>query len=405
MTTVKITDPFFMKAIVDLSANDMLFFTPKQFLYFLDRRSKRKAFSWVKTIGVYMFFSVWVTGFVGGILSISIGQNIAFPLALLLWNILCIFWLFSNSDSSQSSYRTRKSSAIALQLLSLIILIGGLYLSVQAKFSVGYVLVPLMGMTAIVLGTIQRRRAAQIADSFSISPAQTIEWLNTWSRVNGEVTKMLAQPETLAPTVISIPQNSDVTEYSFDRLVVCDRDEIAQMLIANNFHFENNCAILSINGYPAALFDTVMQMLRRNPELMVYAFHDASPAGVNLVRELRTSPRWFQESSATIVDLGLLPRQVLSGAGNFFAHRTSSSVTAAMQLAADLRDNLTTAELVWLDAGNYVELESFTPQKLIQILNRGIANSRDLNFSSDDGLIIWSDDVGSGNVYAIESFG
>ncbi|BAU41594.1 hypothetical protein [Leptolyngbya sp. O-77] len=49
---------------------------------------------------------------------------------------------------------------------------------------------------------------------------------------------------------------------------------IAQMLISNNVHFENNCAILSINGYPQPIFDTVMKMLRRNPGLTVFAFQD-----------------------------------------------------------------------------------------------------------------------------------
>ncbi|NET29771.1 hypothetical protein [Okeania sp. SIO1I7] len=44
--------------------------------------------------------------------------------------------------------------------------------------------------------------------------------------------------------------NSEVTAYSFDRLIVCETAEIAQFLIANNFHFEHNCAVLSIDGYP-----------------------------------------------------------------------------------------------------------------------------------------------------------
>ena len=34
------------------------------------------------------------------------------------------------------------------------------------------------------------------------------------------------------------------------------------MLLANNFHFENNCAILSIEGYPPNVFETVRAMLK-----------------------------------------------------------------------------------------------------------------------------------------------
>jgi hypothetical protein len=36
------TDPFFAKAIEDISANKTLFFTPKQLAYFLDRRLKKR---------------------------------------------------------------------------------------------------------------------------------------------------------------------------------------------------------------------------------------------------------------------------------------------------------------------------------------------------------------------------
>ncbi len=46
--------------------------------------------------------------------------------------------------------------------------------------------------------------------------------------------------------------------------------EIAQLLIANNFDFENNYAVLSITGYPENIFSTVMEILRRNPDLKIY---------------------------------------------------------------------------------------------------------------------------------------
>jgi hypothetical protein len=403
MTGVKITDPFFMKAIADISSNGSLFFTAKQFLYLLDKRSKRKSFNWFVAVVIYIFFSIWATGFIGGFLSMVI-KSIAFPLVLGLWNLLCVYLLFNNSNSSKSSHQTRKSSTIALMVLGVMIMIGGGLYSITAKSPVGFAFISI-GLLSLGLGIFQKRHTANISDSFLVTPAQTIDWLNTWARSNGTVAKLLPKPETALPATSEISvQNPDVTDYSFDRLVVCNSPEIAQMLIANNFHFENNCAILSIGGYPANIFDTVLQMLRRNPDLMVYAFHDASPNGVKLVHELRTSPGWFQEYPATIIDLGLLPRQVVANPRNLFIHRSSSSATAATRLAPEIRQSLTAAELEWLDAGNYVELESFTPQKLIQILNRGIASSRELD-TTDAGGVIWLDDAGSGSVYAIESFG
>lgn len=57
-------------------------------------------------------------------------------------------------------------------------------------------------------------------------------------------------------------------------------------------------------------------------------------------------------------------------------------------------------ELQWLEAGNFVELESFTPQKLIQVLNRGIAGSQNLD---DDNSLIFVGDAGA--IYVNESFG
>jgi hypothetical protein len=398
MTGVKITDPFFMKAISDISGNGALFFTAKQFLYFLDKRSKRQSFNWFMAAFLYIFLSVWTTGFFGGLLSTAIGQ-IAFPLVLTIFNLTYVYILFEDSKSSKSNYQTRRSNATALQILGIFILLASAWFG--RKTAVGYAFVPIIGGLAIALGTIQKRRAVQIPDSFAISATQLIDWLDAWARSNGTIAKLLPKPEPALPA--TSVQNTDVTDYSFDRLVVCNSPEIAQMLIANNFHFENNCAILSIGGYPATIFDTVLEMLRRNADLMVYAFHDASPDGVKLVHELRTSPGWFQEYPATIIDLGLLPRQVIANPRHLFVHRSTSSATAATRLAPAIRQNLTAAELEWLDAGNYVELESFTPQKLIQILNRGIASSRELD-TTDAGGVIWIDNSG-GSVYAVESFG
>ncbi|NEQ71794.1 MAG: hypothetical protein F6K23_01065 [Okeania sp. SIO2C9] len=84
---------------------------------------------------------------------------------------------------------------------------------------------------------------------------------------------------------IQINSEVEVIAYSFDRVIVCDTAEIAQFLIANNFHFENNCAVLSIDGYPENIFSTVMQMLKQNPDLKVYAFHSATPRGVTMIDE------------------------------------------------------------------------------------------------------------------------
>lgn len=397
------TDGFFAKVIQDISANNTLVFTPKQFLYLFDQRLKLKSkvffFSYVY---FYLFFSVWITVFLGGLLSIVLG-SISSPLVLATFNFYCIYYLFNLTNSAKTNYQVRQSGATALQILGFFVLIvGGIY-SFSNNSILFYFLTILVGLPALWLGFLQKRRIPNIPETFLVSGAQMQDWLNTWKRANGEIVQLLPEPDFTLPSTTQNTTASDVTAYSFDRLVVCQSAEIAQMLIGNNFHFENNCAILSIMGYPPAIFGTVIQMLRRNPELKVYAFHDASPEGVSLVHQLRTNPVWFSESNVTIVDLGLLPRQVLATRRHLFVHRTIQSKVVAKRLAPEIRQNLTEAELAWLDAGNYVELESFTPQRLINILNRGITGSEQLDLS-DSGIIIWGDGSDSA-IYAVDSFG
>lgn len=326
------TDPFFKKAIDDISSQNILFFTPKQFLYFIDKRLKPSA-SANKWAWIFIYFFL---GFVTMLRGLSI---------------------------------------------SIIFLVVGLY--------------------SLWLGTSQKRRKQGIGEIFLVNAAQSDEWLRRWQTVNGTVEKLLTVPRQNAlPATI----DPEVSAYSFDRAIVCDSDEIAQFLIANNVHFENNCAILSISGYPRSIFNTVIEMLRRNPDLKVYALHNASPFGVSLVHQLRTNTDWFANQSVTIFDLGISPRQILE-TSNLFVQKSVAMAETARQLPDTVRQGLTAKELAWLDAGNFVELESFTPQRLLRVVNYGLAQSGDPQ--SNDGLILVDNSVGYGGGYVFisDSFG
>lgn len=224
-----------------------------------------------------------------------------------------------------------------------------------------------------------------------------------WEANNGKIKQLLPPP---AQPSLPAQVSKEITAYSFDRAVICDRDEIAHFLIANNFHFENNCAVLSINGYPQSIFSTVLEMLHRNPQLKVYALHDASPVGVQLVHRLRTTPRWFAESQGlAIYDLGLLPRQVMKR--NLFVRQESASAQQARALPEAVRSGLQPDEIKWLAEGKFVELESLTPLVLLKLLRDGIAKSR---MPEDDGALIMVGDSGyygssDVSVYSVDSFG
>ncbi|MCC5613990.1 hypothetical protein LC605_02645 [Nostoc sp. CHAB 5836] len=318
----------------------------------------------------------------------------------LIYQSWVIFYLFNNTNSSKLNNASRQVSAKALQRLGIFILIIGILVSLFVFNSFPlFAIVVFLGMLSVYLGTRQLGRIGLVAQEFLFSQSEFQDWLNRWEQINGSILKILPSPrQQIAPVAI----NSDVTAYSFDRLVVCDSAAIAQLLIANNFHFENNCAILSITGYPESIFNTTMQMLRRNPELKVYALHDCSPQGVGLVHQLRTSPNWFRDSNVAIIDVGLLPRQIIATKRGMFIQSSNDSAQKAKKLAGEIRQSLSDEELAWLESGNFVELESFSPQKLIQILNRGIINSWTLD--NDDSSLILVGDSGN-SMYVVESFG
>ncbi|NEP37862.1 MAG: MFS transporter permease [Okeania sp. SIO2H7] len=242
-------------------------------------------------------------------------------------------------------------------------------------------------------------------------------WLSRWEEVNGEVTNVLAPSKEMSEP---IEINSEVKAYSFDRVIVCDTAEIAQFLIANNFHFEHNCAVLSIDGYPQNIFSTVMQMLKQNPDLKVYAFHSATPRGVTTINELRNSPNWFGGNNLIIYDLGLLPRHVFPSK-NMWIIKSDELAGQGRKIPAEVKQTLSTDELEWLEAGFYVELESFSPRKLLQVVSQGIAktqavangyssasdSSLDSGYSSDDGIILVGidDDNRNTSFFASDSFG
>ena len=398
MTGVKITDPMFAKAIADISVNDTLFFTPKQLFYLLHKRSRAKS-EVFETLPGYIYTNIGCGIFLLIlILIIFPGGSIYFIWEMFVINSVLLLGTFNASRSSEYPYKKRQKFAKNLLIWGGIVLVFGIGVSLLSNSFPLFLASSAIGMLSIYGGTRKIDKKPAKSQEFTIELNQFQGWLNTWTAINS-MTKLLPPPRALnANTAVS----PDVSAYSFDRLVVCDRPEIAQFLIANNFHFENNCAVLSITGYPQNIFDTTMEMLRRNPDLKVYALHDCTPRGIGLVDRLRTSPNWFSDSSAIIIDLGLLPRQIIAAGDNIFVLSSESSARDAVQLPPAIRQDLSAEELEWLDLGNYVELEFFSAQRLIQILNRGIAGS--LYLGSDDSNLILVDGTDS-STYVVDSFG
>ena len=153
----------------------------------------------------------------------------------------------------------------------------------------------------------------------------------------------------------------DLGDYSFDRAVICDRARTVDLLLANNFHFENNCAVLSVGGYPKGPFEVVRAMLKRNPQLAVYALHDATPEGCRLAHTLANDPEWFA-GRTVVIDVGLRPSQAAAFTGSFLPGSDR-----------DLGDGegVTKWEKAWL--GKYrLEIAVIRPEQVVKRLFRAI---------------------------------
>lgn len=439
----KITDQLFANAIAQISANNTLYFTADQLAYFI----ARKFISYFKPrITEYRKININQLNFIDCLLisyrllflysilnvvikfiiAITISGLVVFDRKLIVFLLVSVLASTLNLDSASKSSKLNENRSKWIQsnpnpknrLIkdALVIIVGVifsqlLYYAHDSSYVLLVIAAILLGryisIIAIYLSDIRAgNRAVTIVTKQIYNPGLneriTVKSsIEKWERTNGVIAKLL-RPDTSQKDTPFRRENADITAYSFDRLVVCDNDIIAKFLIANNFHFERNCAILSINSYPQNIFEITMQMLRRNPDLQVYALHDCSPQGVSLVSQLRTEARWFRDSNVTIVDVGILPRQVFN-ARKVWMTISEKSALQAKNLPTEIQQSLNTEELQWLMEGNFVELESFSPQKLIQILNHIMATNQ--NLALDEENLIIANEMTNIDFYAVESFG
>ncbi|WP_051030508.1 hypothetical protein [Halothece sp. PCC 7418] len=317
------------------------------------------------------------------------------------YHILVIASLYQNTKSSENTISQRRSNAHFLQAIGIILLFGfGAYF-LLINFSPILVLISaVFGGLSLILGTKQLNRCRFLPQNLIISQKKLENWITRWESANGKIEKLLTPLEKESnedATETPRELNPEITNYSFDRAVICDRSEIARFLIANNFHFENNCAVLSVSGYPKDIFSTVLEMLKNNPNLKVYALHNCNPRGIQLNHHLATSPNWFKDERVNIYDVGILPRQVFNG-GDFFIRKSPQSRKEAKQLPQEVKDKLLPEELEWLEKGNLIELESLSPRRIIQTVTQAINNSRQLEMSGEG---VGGD---SGEISAAESY-
>jgi hypothetical protein len=391
----EITDDLFEESIAEISAESTVYFTPVQLYYLLEKRLRSNLnrdnpiIGYLCSGGLFLCVSIWIVNW------LKLDLGLVVPSLVACYTMFAITIVAQSAISSQVNRQIRQSNVRNLKILSVIIPVFGIPLSIIVKTSIGIIGSICLGLIAAWLHYDFKRQQSKIFDDFLIDRRDFQNWLNRWISINDFPNKILASPKISTAQVAPTPR---AIAYKFDRVVVCDSPNIAQLLIENNFHFANNCAVLAIDRYPHRDFITIKAMLDRTPDLQVFAFHDCSPQGLKMIRHLRTEKIWFPNLEIPIISVGILPRQIRDNIDTIVP-QSAKSAKSAQQLAPDLRNNLDSTELAWLDAGFYLELESFSPQELIQILQRAINKSHKLAEIEEGDPVV----MNSPGFYTVES--
>jgi hypothetical protein len=238
----------------------------------------------------------------------------------------------------------------------------------------GVVVHPVVGVGLLVplWYFLVKRRAHQM----KVSEEDFARLWRRWVDVNGTPPAAIVrkQEERGPYRSVEAAAEPDLQDYSFDRAVICDRARTVDLLLANNFHFENNCAVLAVTGYPPRAFETVRAMLRRNPRLQVFVLHDASAAGCTLAHRLASAPDWFK-GHGRVIDVGLRPRHAPPFRGCFLP---------AQETIAAGTPGVTAEEAAWL-AVHTLELAVIRPEQVMKRLFRAMTRADESSAADGSG--------------------
>ncbi|NWJ44364.1 MAG: hypothetical protein HXX08_00650 [Chloroflexi bacterium] len=354
-----ITDPGFKATADAVAEKRTMFYTARQLYYqLMKRKSKQiqRASCYNSLIGLLFIASIALLIFTK---NKFLPATIVMPVALFL------------------SFFLSRIFVPALGLFSILsaLLFSGLFLATKdliVSVVAGATLL-IVGLALVIAVPSGKKNKQKLAGTPQINfQAFEQNYLGAWIRAHGIPEKMLPRGGRLRPELRQQPA-PDLHLYSFDRLLVVDNAEIADMLLANNFHTETNTPVVSIDGYPQDVFRNVMEMVRRNPNLKVFALHDASVEGCLLPLRLREDPAWFPQPNIAVIDLGLRPRQLAS-----LPNLPVQKGYRGEQLPPDMNRALSLSERRWLQGGYYAELGAFKPSQLIKIIYRQIQRAADL---------------------------
>lgn len=217
----------------------------------------------------------------------------------------------------------------------------------------------LLATSAAAFGTLSVFR--QIPYSLS-PPASRSEFEDSLSTVRRRhKIEGLLETSEKADFVESVPV--DLTLYGLPKLLICQGDEIAQMLRANQFHLETPCAVLSLRE-ARPLGETFQKMLSRAENPQVYFLHDASSRAFSLIPNLRQLLSLKRE--IPLRPLGLRPLHAKRL--HLFAEKTQNNAEETLNFQEI--NYLTEIEKRWLENGFTAEVAAVPPVRLLRVLRR-----------------------------------
>ncbi len=101
----------------------------------------------------------------------------------------------------------------------------------------------------------------------------------------------------------------EVVLYAPERVLIVERNDLADMLLLNRFHVENKTMVLSSYRYPTVAFKALQDILNRFPDIPVFLLHDASAEGIRMKERLQADPKWPLHGKG-LHDLGLFPEEI-----------------------------------------------------------------------------------------------
>lgn len=104
--------------------------------------------------------------------------------------------------------------------------------------------------------------------------------------------------------------DDEIFQYAPERILIVEREDIADMLILNRFPLEHKTLVVSEQKYPEHAFNACQQFLSQHPEIPVILIHDASGKGLRMKKRLSDDDDWNLREKKNVQDLGLFPREM-----------------------------------------------------------------------------------------------